>query len=96
MTFWRSKTVSNILIRYFIASDGINSLCDFLDFVQNVWNQIQTQKLLISSEAMGHGMRIFDTVLEPPKVILLVCESRRNILVMLGNIWSTSVDIIVD
>ena len=96
MTFGRSKTVSNIIIRCLIASEEINSLCDFFDFVENLWNQTQTQKVLISSEAMGHRMMMFDTVLERLKVILLVLESRRNIPVMLGNIWSTSVDLIVD
>ena len=96
MTFGRSKTVSNILIRCPIAFDEINILCDFLDFVENLWNQTQTQKVLISSEAMGHLMRMFDTVLERLKVILLVFESHRNIPVMLGNIWSTSVDLTVD
>ena len=95
MAFGRSKTVSNILIRCPIASDEINNLCDFLDFVENLWNQIQTQKVLISSEAIGHHMRIFDTVLERPKVILLVLESPSNIPVILGNTWSTSVDLIV-
>ena len=96
MTFGRSKTVSSVLIRCPIASDEMNSLCDFLDFVENLWNQTQTQKVLISSEAMGHRMRMFDTVLERPKVILSVLESHMNIPVMLGNIWSTSVDLIVD
>ena len=96
MTFGRFKTVPNILIRCPIASDEINTLCDFLDFVENLWNQTQTQKVLISSEAMGHLMKMFDTVLECPKVILLVFETHRNIRVMLGNIWSTSVDLIVD
>ena len=96
MIFRRSKTVSNILIRCPIAPDEMNSLCDFFDFVENLWNQTQTQKVLISSEAMGHRMRVFDTVLERPKVILLVFESHMNIPVMLGNIWSTSVDLIVD
>ena len=96
MTFGRSKTVSNILIPCPIVSDEIKSLCDFLDFVQNVWNQIRTQKVLISSETMGHGMRMFDAVLERPKVILLVFESHRNIPVMLGNTWSTFADLIVD
>ena len=66
------------------------------DFVENLWNQTQTQKVLISSETMGHRMRVFDTVLERPKVILLVFESHMNIPVMLGNIWSTSIDLIVD
>ena len=96
MTFGRSKTVSNILIRCPIAFDEINSLFDSFDFVENLWNQTQTQKVLISSEAMGHRMRMFDTVLERPKVILLVCESHMDIPVMLGNTWSTSVDLMVD
>ena len=90
MTFGRSKTLSNILIRCPIASDEINNLCVFLD------SKTQTQKVLISSEAMGHHMKTFNTVLKRPKVILLVFESRRNISVMLSNIWSTSVDLIVD
>ena len=96
MTFGRSKTVPNILIQCPIASDKINSLRDFVDCVENLWNQPQTQKVLVSSEAMGHHMKMFDTVLERPKVNLLVFESRRNITVMLGNIWSTFVDLIVD
>ena len=91
MTFGRSKTVSNMIIRYPITSNEINtySLCDFLDFVENLWDQTQTQKVLISSDAMEHRMRMFDTVLERPKVILLVLESHKNIPVMLDNIWST-------
>ena len=96
MAVGRSNAVSNILIRCPIASDEISNLCDFLDFVENLWNQTQTQKVLISSEKMGHRMRMFDTVLERPKVILSVLESHMNIPVMLGNIWSTSVDLIVD
>ena len=92
MTFGRSKTASKILIRCPIAFDEISNLCDSFDFVENLWNQTQTQKVLISSEAMGHRMRTLDTVLERPKVILLVFETHINILVMLGNIWSTSVD----
>ena len=76
MTFGRSKTVSNILIRCPIASEEINTLRDFLHFVENLWNQTQTKKVLISSEAMGHHMRMLDTVLERPKVILLVFESQ--------------------
>ena len=96
MTFGRSKTVSNILIRCPIAFDEISNLCDSFDFVENLWNQTQTQKVLISSEAMGHRMRMFDTVWKRPEVILLVSKSHRNILVMLGNNWSTYVDLIVD
>ena len=56
----------------------------------------KSHKLLISSEAMGHRMMMFYTVLERSKVILLVFESHMNIPVMLGNIWSTSVGLIVD
>ena len=96
MTFGRFKTVSNVFIWCPIASDEINTFCDLLDFVENLWNQTQTQKVLISSEAMGDRMKMFDTVLERQKVILLVFESHMNIPVMLGNIWSLSVDLIVD
>ena len=96
MTFERSKTVPNIFVRCTITFDEINNLCDFLDFVENLWNQTQTQKVLISSEAMGHLIRMFDTVLECPKVILLVFESHSNNPVSLGNTWSTFVDTSVD
>ena len=96
MTFGRSKTVSNILIRCPIASDEVSTFCDLLDFVENLWDQTQTQKVLASTEAIRHRMRMFDTVLERPKVILVLFESYRNILVMLGNTWSTPVDLIVD
>ena len=96
MTFGRSKTVSNILIGCLIASNRINTFNDFVDFVGKLWIHTQTQKMLISSEAMGHRMRMFDTVLERPKVILLVFESHRNTPVMLGNTWPTSVDPSVD
>ena len=96
MTFGRSKIVSNILIRCPIASDDINSLCDFFDFVENLWNQTQTQKVLILPELMGHRMRMYDTGLERPKVILLVFESHRNTPVTLGNTLSTYVDLSVD
>ena len=60
-----------------------------------LWIHTQTQKMLTLSEAMKHRMRMFDTVLERPKVILLVLESPSNIPVILGNTWSTSVDLIV-
>eukprot|EP00493_Phyllostaurus_siculus_P001988 UN01998 len=53
------------------------------------------QKMLISSEVMGHRMRLFDTILELPNVVFLL-ESHRSISCILGNIWSTSVDFIVD
>ena len=35
MTFGRSKTVSNILIRCPMVSDEINTFCDLLDFVES-------------------------------------------------------------
>ena len=63
--------------------------------MENLWIHTQTQKMLTLSEAMKHRMRMFDTVLERPKVILLVLESPSNIPVILGNTWSTSVDLIV-
>ena len=80
MTFGRSKTVSNIFIWCPIASNEINSLCHFFDFVGNLWNQTQTQKVLTSSEGIGDRMRMFDTVLERLKVIRLVSESHRNMV----------------
>ena len=95
MTFGRSKTVSNILIRCFIVSDKSNTLNDFVGSVEKLWIHTQTQKMLTLSEAMKRRMRMFDTVLERPKVILLVLESPRSIPVILGNTWSASVDPIV-
>ena len=95
ITFRHSKTLSNILIRCLIAHDKINTLNDFVDFVGKLWIETQTQNILILSEAMRHRMRMFDTVLERLKVILLILESPRNIPVILGNTWSTSVDPIV-
>ena len=53
-------------------------------------------KMLISSEAMRHPIKMLDTVLERLKVILLVFESCRNIRASLGNTWSISVDSSVD
>ena len=44
--FGRPKTVSNILIQCSIASDEINSLCDFSNFVENLWNQTQNTKIV--------------------------------------------------
>ena len=41
-------------------------------------------------------MRMFDRVLERSKVIVLVTESHRKILFIIGNTWSTSVDLIED
>ena len=90
MTFARSITVSNIIIPCFIAYDKINTLNDFVDFVEKLWIHTQTQKMLTLSEAMKHRMRMFDTVLERPKGPLLVLESPRNISVILVNIYSTS------
>ena len=95
MTFERPKTVSNILIGHPISSDEISNLCDFVDFVGKLWTHTQIHKKVISSEAMRCPMRMFDRVLERPKVILLVLKSHRNILPILVNIWSTSVDSIV-
>ena len=65
-------------------------------FVFDSTKSKKSHKLLISSEEMGHRMRMLDTVLERPKAIVLVFETHRNIPVMLGNIWSTFVDLIVD
>ena len=95
ITFRHSKTLSNILIRCLIAYDKINTLNDFVDFVEKLWIHTQTQKMLTLSEATRHRMRIFDMVLERPKFILLVLESPRNIPVILGNTWSTFIDFIV-
>ena len=92
-TFGRSKTVSDILKGCLIVSNKINTLSHFVDFVKNLWIHTQTQKMLTLSEAMGYPMRMFDTVLERPNVILLVLESRRSIPVILGNTWLTSVSI---
>ena len=47
-------------------------------------------------EWMSHPTRMFDTVLEHQKVILLVFESHRNTPVTLGNTLSTYVDLSVD
>ena len=96
MTFRRSKTVSNIFIGFLIASDEINNLCDFLDFVGKLWIHPEVQKMLISSEAMRNPMKMFDTILERLNVILLVPKSHRSILFILGNTWSTFVDLIVN
>ena len=41
-------------------------------------------------------MSVLDAFLEHPKVILLVSESNRNILEMLGNTWVTFIVLIVD
>ena len=59
-------------------------------------NLASLHKMLISSQAMMHSIRMFDTVLEHPKAMLLVFESRRNIPVSLGNTWPTFVDPNVD
>ena len=52
--------------------------------------------MLIWSEAIRHPVRMFNTVLEHPNVIILVLESHMNILDILGNTWSTSVDLIMN
>ena len=59
-------------------------------------NLASFHKMLISSEAMRHPIKMLDTVLEHLKVILLVFESCRNIRASLGNTWSISVDSSVD
>ena len=41
-------------------------------------------------------MRMFGKVLERPNVIVLVTERHRNIIVIIDNTWSTSVDLIED
>ena len=87
--FRRSKTVSNILIRCPNGSDEITIfvfLCESTIFPQN---STQLHKLLIWSETLRHRMKMSDTVLEPPKVILLVLESHRTISANLGNTRST-------
>ena len=96
MTFGRSKSAPNTLILCLIVSDKTDSLRDLYDFVENLWNQTQTPKVFISSEAMRHHMSEFDALLERTKVILLVSESYKNILEMLGNTWSTFIALIVD
>ena len=52
-------------------------------------NLTSFHKMLISSEAMRHPIRMFDAVLERPKVINLVPKSHRNILVIIDNTWPT-------
>ena len=64
--------------------------------MEKFWIHPQTQKMLILLEAMRHHMRMFDAVLERPKVILLVPESHESISVITDNTWSTSVDLMVD
>ena len=99
ITFGRSKTASNILMPSPIASDEINTFCVCVSlhkFSTTSKKFRKSHKLLISSETMRHHMRMFDTVLERSKVILLVFESKSNIPVTLGNTWATFVDLIVD
>ena len=82
--------------------DALSPLSRSTLFCDCVWSHkfstksSKSQKVLTSTEAIRHCMRMFDTVLERLKVILLVFESHRNIPVMLGNTWPTSVDLIVD
>ena len=90
MTFRLSKTVSNILITCPIASEEIHTFCVCVWFHKFSTKSKKSHKLLISSEAMGHRMRMLDTVLERPKFILFIFASHMN--VMLGNIWSLFVD----
>ena len=72
ITFGRSKTLSNIFIWCPIASNEINTFCVCVWFHKFSTKSKKSHKLLISSEEMGHHMRMFDTVLERPKAILLV------------------------
>ena len=74
MTFRRSKTVSNIFIGFLIASDEINNLCDFLDFVEKLWIHPQTQKIIILSQVITYPMRMFDMVLKCSKGISLIFQ----------------------
>ena len=94
--FRRFKTVSNILIWCPITSDEMNTFWIYFWFHKFSTTCKKSHRLWVSSEAMWHRMRMFDTVLELPKVILWVFDSHRNIPVMLGNTWSTSVGHIVD
>ena len=94
-TVAHSKVASNIPIGCIIASDKINSLCDFVDFSEILWIHTQTQKMLTLPEAMNHPMRMFNMILELPKVLLKVLESLRNIPGILVSTWSTSAGFIV-
>ena len=89
MTFGRPKTVSNILVRCPIASEDINTFCVCVWFHKISTKSKKSHKLLISSETMGHRMRMFDKVLGRRKITLLVFKSHRNTPVILGNTWST-------
>ena len=78
-----SYDVSSLLTR----STLFVFVLDSTNFPQNPRNDT---KCWSRQEAMRHRMKMFDTALERPKVILLVLKSRRNITVMLGSFWSTS------
>ena len=81
-TFERSKNVSSTLIRWLNASDKINTLSDFVDFVEKVWIHTQTQKILTLSETMKHHMRILNTVLDPSKAVV---DPSKALLSVLGS-----------
>ena len=66
MTFGCFKTVSNTLIQCLIASDEINTFCVCGGFHKFSTKSQKSHKLLISSKAVGHRMRMFDPVLERP------------------------------
>ena len=72
MTFGRSKTLSNILIWCIIAFDEITNLCDFLDFVENLWIHPQTRKIMILSQVITYPMWMFDMALKCSKYIILI------------------------
>ena len=87
--FRRSKTVSNIPIQYLIASDETNTFCVCVWIHYFSTKSTISHKLLVSSEVMTHCIGTFDTVLERPKVILLLFESHRTTPVILGNTYAT-------
>ena len=73
--------------------------CSISNFVYDCYNYANLasfHKMLISSQAMMYRIRMFNTVLEHLKVILLVFQNSRNIRVSLGNTWSISVVLSVD
>ena len=72
MTFERSKTLSNILIRCLIAFDEIHNLYDFLDCVEKLWIHPTTQKIMTLSRVITYPMRVFDMVPKFSKVITLI------------------------
>ena len=62
-----TKTVSNIFTRYSITSDKINTFCVCGWFHKFPTKPKKSHKLLISSEVMGHRMRMSDMVFGTPK-----------------------------